>query len=55
MQRGVSNMHMALFYRPDWKVRQVRELPGVAGVEAILYLNTVVEVGDQLVFLRGGA
>ena len=47
MQRGVSNMHMATSYLPDWKVRQVRELPGVAGVEAILYLNTVVEVGDQ--------
>ena len=32
MQRGVSNMHMATSYLPDWKVRQVSELPGVAGV-----------------------
>ncbi len=47
MQRGVSNMHMATSYLPDWKVRQVSELPGVAGVESILYLNTVVEVADQ--------
>ncbi len=47
MQRGVSNMHMATSYVPDWKVRQVRELPGVAAVDPILYLNTVVEAGEH--------
>ncbi len=47
MQRGVSNMHMATSYVPDWKVREVADLPGVEDVEAILYLNTVVEAGDQ--------
>jgi putative ABC transport system permease protein len=47
MQRGVSNMHMATSYLPDWKVRQVREMPEVHDVNAILYMNTVVEAGDQ--------
>jgi|TARA_B100001540_G_scaffold316980_1_gene348460 ABC-type antimicrobial peptide transport system permease subunit len=47
MQRGVSNMHMATSYVADWKVRQVRELPGVAAVDPILYLNTVVEAGEH--------
>ena len=47
MQRGVANMHMATSYLSDWKVTEVRRIPGVADVEPILYLNTVVEVGDQ--------
>ena len=47
MQRGVANMHMATSYLSDWKVNQVRQLPGVAEVEPILYLNTVVEAGGQ--------
>ena len=47
MQRGVSNMHMATSYLPDWKVRQVGELQGVEAVDAILYLNTVVEAGEH--------
>lgn len=47
MQRGVANMHMATSYLSDWKVTQVSRLPGVAEVEAILYLNTVVDAGGQ--------
>lgn len=47
MQRGVSNMHMATSYLADWKVTRVGQVPGVAGVEAILYLNTVVEAGGR--------
>jgi putative ABC transport system permease protein len=47
MQRGVSNMHMATSYLPEWKVRQVRELNEVADVDAILYMNTVVGTGKH--------
>jgi putative ABC transport system permease protein len=47
MQRGVSNMHMATSYLTDWKLEQVRQLDGVAAVEGILYLNTVIETGGQ--------
>jgi putative ABC transport system permease protein len=47
MQRGVGNMHMATSYLSDWKVSEVRNVPGVASVEPILYLNTVVDAGDQ--------
>lgn len=47
MQRGVTNMHMATSYISDYKVRQIRELPGVARAEPILYLNTVVEAGGR--------
>jgi putative ABC transport system permease protein len=47
MQRGVSNMHMATSYLSDWKASQVRAVPGVAEVDAILYLNTVIESGDR--------
>jgi len=47
MQKGVSNMHMATSYLSDWKVTQVRDVPGVAAVDGILYLNTVVESGAQ--------
>lgn len=47
MQRGVANMHMATSYLSDWKVTQVRDVPGVASVEPILYLNTVVDAGGQ--------
>ncbi|NIO39376.1 MAG: FtsX-like permease family protein [Burkholderiales bacterium] len=47
MQRGVSNMHMATSYLSDWKVNEVREVPGVAAVEPILYLNTVVDAGGK--------
>ena len=47
MQRGVGNMHMATSYLSDWKVSEVRNVPGVASVEPILYLNTVIEAGGQ--------
>ena len=47
MQRGVENMHMATSYLSDWKVNEVRAVPGVAGVEPILYVNTVVEANGQ--------
>jgi len=40
-------MHMATSYISDYKVREIRALPGVAAAEPILYLNTVVEAGGQ--------
>ncbi|NNF92772.1 MAG: ABC transporter permease, partial [Boseongicola sp.] len=47
MQRGVSNMHMATSYLTDWKLEQIKRLPGVAAVEGILYLNTVMTAADR--------
>lgn len=47
MQSGVSNMHMATSYLSDWKVEEVSDVPGVAAVEPILYLNTVVDAGGK--------
>jgi len=47
MQRGVANMHMATSYLADSKVSEVRRVPGVAEVEPILYLNTVVDAGER--------
>ena len=47
MQRGVSNMHMATSYLSDWKISEVRDVPGVEAVDAILYLNTVVNAGGK--------
>lgn len=47
MQRGVANMHMATSYLTDWKLDQIEELPGVAAVEGILYMNTVIASGDR--------
>lgn len=43
MQRDVSNMHMATSYMQDWKAKQVEGVDGVAEVDSILYLYTVVE------------
>ncbi|MFQ6004463.1 MAG: hypothetical protein ACE5OQ_03080 [Woeseia sp.] len=47
MQRGVSNMHMATSYLSDWKISEVRDVPGVEAADAILYLNTVVDAGGK--------
>jgi putative ABC transport system permease protein len=47
MQEGVSNMHMATSYLSDWKVAETRRVPGVASVEAILYLNTVAQAAGR--------
>jgi putative ABC transport system permease protein len=47
MQSGVSNMHMATSYMADWKVGEIRQVPGVEEVDAILYLNTVTETAGQ--------
>lgn len=47
MQRGVSNMHMATSYLSDAKVNEVQQLDGVADVQAILYLNSVVNAGGK--------
>jgi putative ABC transport system permease protein len=46
MQKGVSNMHMATSFLPDWKERQIGEIEGVAQIDSILYLNTVVGSGE---------
>lgn len=47
MQSGVSNMHMATSYVADWKVAEIREVPGVADVDAILYLGTALETAGR--------
>ncbi len=47
MQSGVSNMHMATSYLSDWKAHEVRNVDGVASVESILYLNTVIDAGGK--------
>lgn len=46
MQKGVSNMHMATSFLPDWKEQQIGEIEGVAQIDSILYLNTVVGSGE---------
>jgi putative ABC transport system permease protein len=45
MQQGVGNMHMATSYVSDSKAEEVARVPGVARVDGILYLNTVVQAG----------
>lgn len=47
MQRGVSNMHMAISLVKDWKIDAVGKVEGVAAVTPILYLNTVMVAGDR--------
>lgn len=47
MQRGVSNMHMATTFVWDWKLRKVRETPGVKQATPILYVNTAVKAGGK--------
>ncbi len=47
MQGGVSNMHMATSYLSDWKAHEVSDVDGVASVESILYLNTVIDAGGK--------
>lgn len=47
MQRGVGNMHMATSYLSDWKATLVADVPGVARLDGILYLNTVVTAGGS--------
>ncbi len=47
MQRGVSNMHMAISLVKDWKIAAVAKIEGVTAVTPILYMNTVVIAGDR--------
>ena len=47
MQRGVSNMHMAISLVKDWKIDAVAKVEGVAAVTPILYLSTVVGAGRR--------
>jgi len=47
MQQGVANMHMASSYLADWKVEEIASVEGVAAVEPILYLNTVITSGSH--------
>lgn len=47
MQKGVSNMHMASSLLWDWKQDLIARLPGVAAVESILYMNTVMSAGGM--------
>ena len=50
MQKGVANMHMAMSFVWDWKADAIRKMPEVKNVTPILYLNTVVAVGDKKLF-----
>ncbi len=50
MQRGVRNMHMATSSVWDWKADKVADIPGVARVTPILYLNSVITAGNQKSF-----
>jgi len=47
MQKGVSNMHMATSLLDSWKESSVAEISGVADVTPILYMNTIVQVGNR--------
>jgi putative ABC transport system permease protein len=47
MQSGVSNMHMATSYLADWKVAEIRDVPGVAAADPILYLGTTLQIGAR--------
>jgi len=47
MQKGVSNMHMAISQVWDWKEDRVRALQQVDEVESILYLNAIVNAGER--------
>ena len=47
MQRGVSNMHMATSYIWDWKQDRIAAMEGVDKVTPILYLNSIVEIGEH--------
>lgn len=47
MQADVTNMHMSTSYLADWKVAEIREVPGVAAAEGILYLGTVTETAGR--------
>jgi cell division protein FtsX len=47
MQKGVSNMHMASSLVPTWKEDSVGRVEGVADVTPILYLNSIVRVGNR--------
>jgi len=50
MQKGVSNMHMATTFVWDWKADRIAEIPGVKKATPILYVNTIVHVGQQKLF-----
>lgn len=47
MQKGVKNMHMASSYLSDWKADDVAAVEGVRSVSAILYMNSMVNVGNR--------
>lgn len=59
MQAGVNNMHMASSLISDDQLARAGRVSGVAAVEPILYLNTLIRAGDRewftyVVGLRGG-
>jgi len=47
MQDHVSNMHMASSFIAEGKRNEISRLDGVQSVDAILYLNTMVESGGR--------
>lgn len=50
MQKGVANMHMAMSFVWDWKADVIQKMPEVERVTPILYLNSVILVGDKKLF-----
>jgi len=50
MQKGVSNMHMAMSFVWDWKADVIQKMPEVKSVTPILYFNSVIVVGEQKLF-----
>lgn len=50
MQKGVANMHMSMSFVWDWKAELIRKMPEVKNVTPILYLNSVIVVGEKKLF-----
>lgn len=47
MQKSVSNMHMASSFIPRSKRVEIERVEGVDSLDAILYLNTMLEAGNR--------
>ncbi len=55
MQRGVSNMHMAMSFVWDWKADRIQAMDGVKHVTPVLYQATVTRMGEweSFAFIAG--
>ncbi|WP_223668794.1 ABC transporter permease [Kangiella shandongensis] len=50
MQKGVSNMHMAMSFVWDWKADVIEEIPGVKQVTPFIYVNSIIHLNDNKMF-----